>query len=118
MIPDTQEVYKVSNILSILLIGSVHWVLTLVVGLGELSSSNFHFFQRPDPSHPFWSTLLNILEVPFLTVYHAVDPQRLRYYLPVMIVNSLLWGVVISALILIIKKLRRGRHATIDYRGT
>lgn len=99
------------------MISGIHWIVTLAVGLCELRSSNFHFFQSPDPSHPFWSTLLNILEVPLLTIYRVVDPQRVKYYLPVMTANSLLWGVVVNTAITIIKKRRRGSPVTTDYRS-
>lgn len=105
------------TMLRILVISVIHWILTLVSGIGELDTSNFHFFQRPEPSHLLWNTLLKIFETPLLTINRAVDPQRMKYYLPVMIVNSLLWGIVINAAIVIVKKRRQVDPLTADNQG-
>jgi hypothetical protein len=99
------------NILRIVLIAVLHWILTLVCALGEFRTARFVLFKAPEPTHPVWMTLLRMFEFPFLMVYRHADPQTMRYYLPVMIVNSLFWGIIINCIVLAARKRARTNPA-------
>jgi len=100
------------TVLRVLLISTIHWILTLVCRLGEFQSNRLFFFEKPESSHPVWSILLRIFETPLLMIYRTVDPQRMKYYLPVMILNSLFWGIVINVVIILVKKSRQKKFVT------
>jgi hypothetical protein len=95
------------NLLRIALISVLHWILTLVCALGEFRTARFVLFKAPERTHPVWMTLLHVFEFPFLTVYRHADPQTVQHYLPVMIANSLFWGIVINFIVLAARKRTR-----------
>jgi hypothetical protein len=94
------------NVLKAVAVSAAHWIVTLVCAIGELRTSGLIFFKSAEQSHPVWSISLRILETPFLTLYRAIDPQKLRYYLPVMILNSVFWGFLLISAVMLIKKRR------------
>lgn len=100
------------NVLRVFFISAIHWILTLVCRLGEFQSNNLFFFQKPEPSHPVWSLLLRIFETPLLMIYRTVDPQKMKYYLPVMVLNSLFWGIVLNTVIILVRKSRQKKLVT------
>lgn len=80
--------------LVIIVIAAVQSFATLACGIGRVTTSGF-LWNRPAPAHRVLGKVLDILELPLLTLVRRLDAQDQSVYLPVMILNSLLWGAII-----------------------
>jgi hypothetical protein len=92
-----------------------HALGTVACGLGEHTSSRF-LWNPPSQSHAAWAGALRVLEFPLLALVRARDPRGLPFYVPVMILNSLLWAVVIYLAARALGAWRGSRVATADDR--
>lgn len=88
----------------VLLIAAAHLLATMVCSIGEYATSGFlGRFSRP--AYPVFESILEVLKFPLLTMVNVGDPRMAPFAFPLLIVNSLLWGL---ALVLVIGLFRKG----------
>ncbi|UCG52940.1 MAG: hypothetical protein JSW58_05110 [Candidatus Latescibacterota bacterium] len=82
------------KLIAVVIVAGVHWLVTVGLMLAELDTGGL-LGLFPTRGHDVVVGLLKVVEFPLLTVFYAVAPDGETLLLPVMILNSLLWGAVV-----------------------
>lgn len=83
------------RILTIATLALMHFVAYTFCALREFDTASwFPFKWYPDESHAIWVFLMRVLEYPFGIIANAIGPIPDFLSLPVLILNSLLWGSI------------------------
>ncbi|UCH84703.1 MAG: hypothetical protein JSW50_03135 [Candidatus Latescibacterota bacterium] len=90
----------VRTLLIVLIIGGIHWLANLGLLLLEMHTAGFLGIFH-EPGHGLASGALRAIEFPLLRFLGSADDS---WYLPVMILNSLLWGALVYAVLRAIRK--------------
>jgi hypothetical protein len=80
------------KVISVIVIAGVQWLVTVGLMLAEYDTSGF-LGLFPTRGHGVVAGFLTVLQFPLLWILRARAPGSDSLYLPVMISNSLLWGV-------------------------
>jgi hypothetical protein len=84
-------------ILIVFIIAGLHWFANVGLLLLEMDTAGF-LGLFPERGHGLVAGVLAVIEFPVLHVLRVVAPAKDSWYLPVMILNSVLWGVVLYKL--------------------
>ena len=91
----------------ILIIAMIHWFANVGLLLLEMDTAGLMGLYS-SRGHGLVAGVLKIVESPLVTLFRTTAPARESWLLPVMVINSLLWGVVIvSAFRLAFERARR-----------
>jgi len=91
------------GILVIMFAAAVHSLASLVCGIGEFMVGGA-LDRLASQSSPLFTSLKHVLEFPLITLLALKDSPMHVFALPVMIVNSFLWGVALYLVLAFINK--------------
>ena len=76
----------------VIVISGIHWLANITLLLLEMDTAGF-LGLFPTSGHGLTAAVLKVIQFPLVDLLHTADPAGESWLLPVMIVNSLLWGV-------------------------
>ncbi len=102
------------RILKIAALAFAHLLAYIFCVVRELDTNAwFPFTWKPADSHATWLFLMRVLEFPFGTIANAIGSIPDFLYMPVLILNSLLWGT--AAYYIFSRILRRRRMTVVSF---
>ena len=97
-----------STIVVVLAGAAGHFVLSLLIGVsGFLTQGNLISPDDAPAAHKVLSAIADVLEFPLVWALRRASPEALTGFTPAAVLNSLLWGSAVAAVVVARRKARK-----------
>lgn len=98
-----------STIVLVLAGATGHFVLSVLIGVaGFLTQGNLTSPDDAPAAHGVLSSVADVLEFPLVWAVRRASPEALTGFTPAAVLNSLLWGSAVAAVVVVLRKNHEG----------